>query len=473
MPVLQRYSFRQLLVFASLCTAVLVGGAALRWVDLLENLVRQSADASRSAVAVTLDAQLLAEQTLSMERAAREYLVLRDPALERRFTAAANDADATLGRLADGWIPPDAADRWRGLASSIESLLRQPGPFTPAQEAPITSAFGDLDGINATISEQVHAGVAARSRALGAQLQTRRMQLEWQILVIIAIGLGLAVSFGIWFARLLRRMETAVLHLGENRLDEPVDIRGPTDIRALGRRLEWLRLRLLELDADKARFLRHVSHELKTPLAALREGVSLLDDEVAGTLTGNQREVVRILQQNTAVLQSQIEDLLQFNAAAFAARQLVRRRVEFAALVQDVVAQQQLQWQARRLRVTVDGGPVWAEVDDEKMRTAIANLLSNAIRFSPLGATIRFRLQREPGRVSLDIQDEGVGIAEADRARIFEPFYRGERQPGDLPRGSGVGLAIVQETINAHGGRIDLLDDGPGAHFHIELPDAS
>jgi len=98
---------------------------------------------------------------------------------------------------------------------------------------------------------------------------------------------------------------------GENRLDQPIDIRGPTDVRLLGRRLEWLRLRLAELDSDKARFLRHVSHELKTPLAALREGVSLLEDGIAGTLSGSQREVARILRQNTALLQSQIEDLLR------------------------------------------------------------------------------------------------------------------------------------------------------------------
>ena len=104
----------------------------------------------------------------------------------------------------------------------------------------------------------------------------------------------------------------------------------------MGQQLEWLRLRLLELDADKARFLRHVSHELKTPLAALREGVALLQDGVTGELTEGQKEVAQILHQNTLVLQSEIEALLRFNAAAFEARQLQRRETELIGLLEDL-----------------------------------------------------------------------------------------------------------------------------------------
>ena len=103
----------------------------------------------------------------------------------------------------------------------------------------------------------------------------------------------------------------------------------------------------------------------------------------------------------------------------------------------------------------------------------MANLLANAIRFAPLGSTVRVRLSRTAGRTRIDIQDEGAGVAAADRDRVFEPFYRGERQPADAAAGTGIGLSIVNEYIAAHGGRIELLDDSPrGAHFRIELPHA-
>jgi two-component system sensor histidine kinase GlrK len=232
----------------------------------------------------------------------------------------------------------------------------------------------------------------------------------------------------------------------------------------------------------------------------MREGVSLIEDGVTGPLNESQREVARILRQNTAVLQAQIEDLLRFNTAAFDARRLVRRPVELRALIDEQVETQKLQWQARRLRVEVRGEPLTVEVDAEKLGTALGNLLSNAIRFSPVGGCIVFEVSQWPGRARIDITDAGPGVAPADRARVFEPFFRGERQPPDAARGSGIGLSIVQELVRAHEGQIDLLmpeasasgdapvaaeprpfgapvseassgrSHSPGAHFRIELP---
>ena len=243
-------------------------------------------------------------------------------------------------------------------------------------------------------------------------------------------------------------------------------------MQLVGQRLDWLRLRLVELDADKARFLRHISHELKTPLASLREGVSLLEDGVAGELSEDQQEVARILRQNTSVLQRQIEDLLRFNAAAFEARQLHRTQTNLLQLIESQVEAQRLQWRARELRVSVEGKAAPVQVDAEKIATALANLISNAIRYSPTGGSIRVTLAQQAGSILIDITDEGPGVANADRDRIFEPFYRGQRQPVDTLRGSGIGLSIVQEYISAHGGRTQLLPELAGAHFRIELPHA-
>jgi two-component system sensor histidine kinase GlrK len=470
---LQRRSFRQLLLVAFLLIAALLSAASLRGLYLLEGLLRQSSEGARQAVARTADAQVLAERTVAMERAARQYLVLEDRSLRQRFDDTTRDAAAALARLSDTDIPSNLAQDWRLTAATIQSQLYGPEVSLRGSEATITTAFRELDGINGAIAEQVRLATEARNQLLMNKLDAGRAQLWRQILAAIGLTIALAFAFGLWLARPLKRLERAVVSLGENRLDQPIDIRGPTDVRLLGRRLEWLRLRLAELDSDKARFLRHVSHELKTPLAALREGASLLEDGIAGTLSGSQREVARILRQNTALLQGQIEDLLRFNAAAFEARQLVRRNTELTALVRELVAQQRLQWMARQLSVVVRGEPLQAEVDPDKLRAALGNLLSNAIRFSPVGATIHFSVTRLPERACIDIRDQGPGVATADRARIFEPFYRGERQPSDAERGSGIGLSIVHEYITAHGGQVALLDDGPGAHFHIELPHAA
>jgi two-component system sensor histidine kinase GlrK len=172
------------------------------------------------------------------------------------------------------------------------------------------------------------------------------------------------------------------------------------------------------------------------------------------------------------VLLGLIEALLRFNAAAFEARQLKRTRFDLLVLIEQQLDLQRLQWQARNLRIQVDGAPLEAMVDADKIGTAFGNLLSNAIRFSPEGGAIRIALSSVDGHARIDIVDSGAGVARADRERIFEPFYRGERQPQDAVRGTGIGLSIVQEYIAAHGGRIELVPSSAGAHFRIELPHA-
>ena len=94
------------------------------------------------------------------------------------------------------------------------------------------------------------------------------------------------------------------------------------------------------------------------------------------------------------------------------------------------------------------------------------------IRFPPPGGTIPHSPTEQPDRVYIDVRDQGPGVAEADRTRVFEPFYRGERQPRDAARGTGIGLSIVQEYIAAHGGTVRLVTDGEAGHFRMELPHA-
>jgi two-component system sensor histidine kinase GlrK len=374
--------------------------------------------------------------------------------------------------MAQAGLQGEELAQWRRHVEGIAGLLQGPAETALERERQAAAEFRALEGIQARLAGRVQALVESRDRALRQQLNAERTLLMQQTWGAIGLAALLAVAFGIWLARPFQRLEHAIVQLGENRLADTIDIPGPSDVRRVGQQLDWLRLRLTELDADKARFLRHISHELKTPLAALREGVALLADGVAGRLTADQDEVVHILRQNTLSLQAHIEALLQFNAAAFEARQLRRRRTDLLGLLHAQVDAQRLQWQARRLAVRVEGAPVSLDVDPEKLGAAVANLLSNAIRFSPPASTLRLALSADDAGVRIDVRDEGPGVAEADRERVFEPFYRGERQPQDAVRGTGIGLSIVQEYVAAHGGRVSLPESAGGGHFRIELPHA-
>jgi two-component system sensor histidine kinase GlrK len=467
-----RFSFQQLLLVAFLLIGVLLGAAALRALFSLDTLMAQSRESAAQAIALSTAAQSLSERSLTMERAARQSLVLRDSQLRQRFDEAAGNARDILRRLEDNELPPEYATNWREQLAVITGLLDGPPETALDRERDVARAFREIDGHSASIAQKVQSIIGGRNDALQARFETSRQQLTQQVVGSIGVAAILALGFGIWLARPFKRLEKAIQGLGENRLEVPIDIPGPRDVRRVSQQLDWLRLRLTELDADKARFLRHISHELKTPLASLHEGVAVLGDGVAGALSPSQAEVVNILQHNTLLLQHQIEALLRFNAAAFEARQLRRERTDLMALLEDQIDTQRLQWQAQGLTVRIEGVPVALQIDREKIASAIGNLLSNAIRFSPHGGHIRLLLLDLPGRACIDIVDQGPGVAEADRERIFEPFYRGERQPQGAVRGTGIGLSIVHEYIVAHGGRITLLPQRQGAHFRIELPHA-
>ncbi|PPE70706.1 HAMP domain-containing protein [Caldimonas thermodepolymerans] len=473
LKLLHRVSFRQLLLVAFLLIAAVLGAVSVRGLLTLERLIAQARAGAEQSMELTAQAQALADRNIGLERTARQYVVLDDPALHKRFEEELAAAETVLDRLTEQGLPARLADDWRLHMDSIREQMQGPRATALMREQTLSLAFRELADVTTAVAEQVRRANEKRNRELQQELEAGRLVLARQVLAAIAVSVLLAFAFGLWLARPLKDLERAIVGLGENRMDEPIEIRGPTDVREVGRRLDWLRLRLAELDADKARFLRHISHELKTPLAALREGVALLEDEVAGKLTDNQREIAHILRHNTGVLQRQIEDLLRFNAAAFEARRLQRRRTDLRALLRQLVDEQKLQWQAKHLRVEITGEPLHAEVDPDKLGTAVGNLLSNAIRFSPPGGTIRFSVTRSAGLACIDIVDEGPGVSPADRARVFEPFYRGERQPEGAARGTGVGLSIVQEYVAAHGGRVELLPNAPGAHFRIELPHAA
>src|SRR6185503_20019354 len=108
--------------------------------------------------------------------------------------------------------------------------------------------------------------------------------------------------------------------------------------------------------------------------------------------------------------------------------------------------------------------------DFDMLKVALDNLLSNAIKFSPQGATIRIRAVRNGTQVALDVIDEGPGIPPDERDRIFEPFFQGSRPGAGAVRGTGIGLSVVKEYVTAHGGSIEVLRSGRGAHLRMKLP---
>ena len=245
-------------------------------------------------------------------------------------------------------------------------------------------------------------------------------------------------------------------------------------MQRLGRQLEWLRLRLLELAQEKNKFLRHMSHELKTPLANIREGTELLLDGSVGDLDGPQREVTGILRINGLRLQQLIENLLSFSAWQTKSEILTLTDFELRKQVIFVAKAQRLALQAANIQLKLEVDDIIVNADQDKIRTVLDNLLSNAIKFTPRGGFITIRASRTPSSFIIEFGDTGPGIPDDESPRIFEAFFQGRRQQGGQVGGTGIGLSVVLECIQAHDGSVELVDSDefPGAHFRIHIPQA-
>jgi two-component system sensor histidine kinase GlrK len=285
------------------------------------------------------------------------------------------------------------------------------------------------------------------------------------------VTLGLMLLFTTFLARPIRSIDAAISNIGDGRLDEPVDVHGPTDLRALGRQLEWLRVRLGEISEERNRFLRHMSHELKTPLANMREGTELLLEGAVGGLNSEQREVAGILRENSLHLQRLIENLLSYSEWQTRRGGLDVSEIRLQPLVTTAIETYQLPINAHRLHLDLQVDDVAFTADRAKLKLILDNLISNAVKFTPDGGTITVRGRIDDKDLVIDVADTGPGIPLDERAKIFEAFYQGATAHSGLVRGTGIGLSVVQEFVQAHGGTIEIVDgEAVGAHFRVRLP---
>lgn len=197
-----------------------------------------------------------------------------------------------------------------------------------------------------------------------------------------------------------------------------------------------------------------------------------MSEEALGRLTPEQQEVAEILRSNSIELQRLIEDLLSYGAAGFHRSEMRFEPVEVRRVVARVLDDQNLALRARALRIAPHLADITVEADFEKFRVMLDNLLSNAAKFAPEGSVIELAARSDCRQLVLEVADSGPGIPPAERERVFDPFYRGRNDAAGRLRGSGIGLSIVRDHAQAHGGSVEVLDDPSrqGARLRLSMP---
>jgi two-component system, NtrC family, sensor histidine kinase GlrK len=429
--------------------------------------VLQAAQAGRTS-------RLLYEQATTLERIARQHMILEDNALLDEYGHLREDFRQTTRQLAALPLEPGSQETLEKLAdreSSLHNLLTAPGRGPDVADQ-LADGYSQLvDGAQSMLAATNQLTQRAIERLQETATQGRQ---KWIYvgLATVGIAIALAVVFATLIARPIRQLDLAIRQMGSADFAHAIKVTGPQDLRYVGQRLDWLRSRLSDLEQQQTRFLRHVSHELKTPLTAVREGAELLRDGVGGKLTPEQRDIVRIVRDNTLSLQKLIEDLLAYQQTR-AMEPAVLGPVALPDIVTRVVKEQRLAALARMVTFQATLRPATVIGEGEKLRTIVDNLLSNAIKYSPRNATVELNVGIKDGFAVLDVIDQGRGVLAADRNRIFESFYQGPAPVDGRIKGSGLGLAIAREYALAQGGRIDVagrMDGTSGAWFRLSLP---
>ena len=472
-------SFLSLLLTGFVFVSLPLVTALFSSIQNLEGLLQQSAAAVYRSVSRIEGGRTVADLFRSQERAARLFVLLGEEVHRKDVNALSAEVATVLHSLAPQGGQEELvrlADELRARENHLVAVLNRPlgGPETREKEQ--ARALGLYTEISALVTRLERLGNELMSQevaALEAAVQTSKRALVWQVSGLIGFSVLLVVVFIGLILKPVRQLDRAIERLGEGDFATPIVVGGTRDLESIGGRLDWLRKRLRTLDREKVRMLAHISHELKTPLASIKEGAGLLKDGLVGPLSRSQTEVVSILDSNCRKLQKLIQNILDFNMAQAREAPPDLRKIRLDELIEEVAGDHRNVLLARTIQLDLQLEPVTVSGDRTQLKTALDNLLANAVKFVPDGGVIGVFMKDKGNRVNVLIEDNGPGISEEDRAQIFQPFFQGKQQGQSPIKGSGLGLAISREYVENGGGTLRLLPSSHGARFSMTLPRAA
>jgi two-component system sensor histidine kinase GlrK len=311
-------SMVQLILIAFVAIAIPLLWAIFTTLYQVDKLVESNVTVMSKIKKESVMSRELADQLTSLERSARQYQVLGDETIQAVYVGHRSQFDLLLSQL----IASGPSEN--KLQMAIELRKREVALFDLVKPKPTKQELANTEstivGLHQQLKELLHEidqSLSEKTDALAFQAQLVKQQLIAQASLALPVTLVLAILFTFLITRPIRQLSASIHALGEGELTDDIVIRGPHDIQYLSDRLNGLRKKLHEVEQQKQAFLRNISHELKTPLASIREGAELLcveDDLVADfSSQEEQRAIIGIVKSSSAQLQNLIEGLLRFN----------------------------------------------------------------------------------------------------------------------------------------------------------------
>ena len=288
--------------------------------------------------------------------------------------------------------------------------------------------------------------------------QSVQLARDVQSTVLVAVGVSgfLAILAGTWLfwqiTRPLTRLRDAAEQIAEGKLDTRVQVKSKDEVGRVGLAFNHMAGELQHQEGLRKVMVADIAHELRTPLSVMQINLEAMKDELLPAspqeLDGLHHEVIR--------LSRLVEDLRLLSLADSGNLHLRRDPIDVNALVETAVRRMKPQAEAQGvlLGASLSRRPATISGDEDKLHQVLANLVSNALRFTPAGKRVEARVQSDGQQVMLQVSDEGPGIDPADLPELFERFFKGDRARSRDDSGSGLGLSIVKQLVELHGGHV-------------------
>jgi signal transduction histidine kinase len=418
------------------------------------------------AVALFAGAVLIADQRNVSRLAAGDRSRIAASAV-----ALAQNAYQSAGGWAGADLRPLAA--FARTSGAAIDLRDQAGANLIALPVP-ASAPSHSDLLNETLSVGTAPVGTVTVSFPGGGLNTGDRHLREALLSAVGWSAGVAVLGALIVSVLvargvvqpIRRLSTAVKSLRLGGGSMPVGPQaGPGELGELGRAFDAMAVSLHREDQLRRALIADVAHELRTPVAIMQAETEALADGMVtpspGALNSLNEEAVRLARM--------VEDLQTLASAEAAGLDLQPRPLDLGRVAADAADSLALRFRSANVELEQHLPPTPVLGDPRRLHQVVTNLLANAAKFTPPGGKVKVCAETADDDAVLEVTDTGPGIPEDERALVWDRFYRG--RSGRLADGSGIGLAVVKELIDAHGGRISVGDTpGGGTRFTVRLP---
>lgn len=452
-----------LALFAALSVAL------ARTADVLD---RNGSDLALAGESIRLAEELKAD-LLTHNRNAFLYSLHRDPS---RLEGRTVQRERILGLVAA--VQDLTKNDLRGeqvlvqLERSVRTYLDQRERLSDSV-LPATEQYNQISGYVDEAIEQVDELIRLdreQMRELVAEIENRNRLAEWLAVgLLTSCGILLILLTGAMFlfiARPLGRLAAAVASYGETQNWQRAELRGVREIRQIASNFNAMADRLEERRQDQLSFVASIAHDLRNPL----NSISMVSELLVQKSADKDQELARIVLRQVHSLDQLVQDLLDVSRIEAGQLDLKFTWHELKPLIRDAVDFQRGGRDLHQWKVDLPDDAILCHCDRVRMGQVLNNLLSNAMKYSPNGGLIIVRVRQNAEEISIEVQDQGIGVPPDEQDRIFKPFQRSSQTRHTIP-GIGLGLSASRRIVEAHGGHLTVASaDGGGSLFRVVLP---